>query len=178
MKRLLPVVLAIPAALAAMPARAQTSGMYCPHHGGSASHHSGVAERGDRVMGFDHAKTTHHFRLTPSGGSIEVTANDPQDAASRDAIRAHLSHVAERFAQGDFDTPRQVHDREPPGVPAMQAKKSSIVWKYRDLPAGGEIRIETADRDALASVHEFLRFQIEDHETGDSTEVQGGPDSK
>ena len=129
-------------------------------------------------MGFDHAKTTHHFRLTPSGGSIEVTANDPQDGGSRDAIRAHLSHVAERFAQGDFETPRQVHDRVPPGVSGMQAKKSSIVWKYRDLPAGGEIRIETADRDAIAALHEFLRFQIEDHQTGDSTEVRESQDVK
>ena len=32
------------------------------------NHHAAVNERGDHVMGFDHEKTTHHFRLTKSGG--------------------------------------------------------------------------------------------------------------
>jgi hypothetical protein len=30
-------------------------------------------------MGFSHDKTTHHFRLYPDGGAIEVTADDPND---------------------------------------------------------------------------------------------------
>ncbi len=51
-------------------------------------------------MGFDHNKTTHHFRLLPKGGSIEVAANDSDDIASRDQIRmhfvAHRHHVRER----------------------------------------------------------------------------------
>ena len=34
-------------------------------------------KRGDHVMGFDHTRTTHHFLLQESGGSIEVTATAP-----------------------------------------------------------------------------------------------------
>jgi hypothetical protein len=60
-------------------------------------HHAKVAERGDHVMGFDHTKTTHHFRLLPAGGAIEVSANDAADTESRDAIRGHLSHIATMF---------------------------------------------------------------------------------
>ncbi len=44
---------------AAMTAAAQTA---------EEKRSAGVPERGDHVMGFDHTKTTHHFRLTPSGG--------------------------------------------------------------------------------------------------------------
>ena len=35
----------------------------------------------------------------------------------------------------------------------------------------GRIRIQTADPEALKAVHEFLRFQIEDHHTGDSQDI-------
>jgi hypothetical protein len=54
------------------------------------THLADVNKRGDQVMGFDHAKTTHHFRLMPDGGVIEVEANDPQDKLSRTQIRQHL----------------------------------------------------------------------------------------
>jgi hypothetical protein len=134
-------------------------------------HHAKVAERGDHVMGFDHTKTTHHFRLAPAGGAIEVSANDPADKESRDAIRGHLSHIATMFAAGDFDAPMLIHDRVPPGVPAMKRKKDRIGWKFEETEDGGRVLIETKDAEALAAVHEFLRFQIEDHQTGDPTEI-------
>ena len=137
----------------------------------SCAHHAKVDERGDHVMGFDHTKTTHHFRLSRSGGSIEVSANDPEDTSSRDAIRGHLAHIAGMFAEGDFDAPMLIHDRVPPGVPTLQRKKASIDWKFEEIPGGGRVRITTKDAAALAAIHEFLRFQIEDHGTGDSTEV-------
>jgi hypothetical protein len=136
-----------------------------------SGHHAGVEARGDHVMGFDHDKTTHHFRLTPAGGAIEVTANSESDTASRDAIRKHLSHIAEMFAEGDFDAPMLIHDRVPPGVPVLQKKVKSIQWTFAEIPSGGRILITTADPDARAAVYEFLRFQIEDHQTGDSLEV-------
>ena len=136
-----------------------------------SAHHAGVETRGDHVMGFDHDKTTHHFRLTPSGGVIEVTANAESDHASRDAIREHLSHIAVLFAQGDFNAPMLIHDRVPPGVSVMKQKGSAIHWVYADSPAGGRVRITTDDPEARSAVYEFLRFQIEDHRTGDSLEV-------
>jgi hypothetical protein len=131
----------------------------------------GVPERGDHVMGFDHTKTTHHFRLTPSGGRIEAEVNDPADSESRDRIRAHLTHIAKMFSQGDFDAPMLIHEKVPPGVPVMKELKSSIRYRFEPTERGGSIAIRTKDPRALAAVHQFLRFQIEDHKTGDSTEV-------
>ena len=40
-------------------------------------------KRGDKHMGFDHLKTTHHFLLSKDGGAIQVAANDPKDTAER-----------------------------------------------------------------------------------------------
>jgi hypothetical protein len=123
-------------------------------------------------MGFDHRKTTHRFLLHPDGGSIEVTANGESDAESRDLIRKHLGHIARMFAAGNFEAPMLIHDRVPPGVPAMRRLKAKIEYEYEDVERGGRVRIRTAHKEALRAVHEFLRFQIEDHRTGDSTEVK------
>ena len=75
-------------------------------------------------MGFSHATTTHHFRLYKDGGAIEVAANDPQDTDNRDMIRMHLSHIAQMFAAGNFNTPMFIHATNPPGVPVMKKLRS------------------------------------------------------
>jgi len=127
--------------------------------------------RGDGVMGFSHEKTTHHFRLLPDGGSIEVTANDPADAATRDQIQMHLSHIARMFADGNFQAPMLVHDKVPPGTPVLQRLKAMVSYRFEKIDRGGRVRITTANPEALNAVYEFLRFQISDHQTGDSQQV-------
>lgn len=135
------------------------------------SHTEEVNRHGDQAMGFSHAKTTHHFRLNSAGGVIEVTANDPADAASRNQIRTHLKHIAAKFAEGDFTAPMFVHSQTPPGVPVMERLKAEIKYQFEDLERGGQVRITAGNPEALKAIHEFLRFQIEDHKTGDSTEI-------
>jgi TusA-related sulfurtransferase len=141
----------------------------------AGDHHAKVNERGDAVMGFDHETTTHHFRLTAGGGAIEITANDQADTESRAAIRSHLSHIAKMFAAGNYQAPMLIHDQVPPGVPVMIARKAKLRWTYEDLPAGARLVVATKDPDALSSIHDFLRFQIEDHQTGDVKEVPASP---
>jgi len=136
------------------------------------AHHDAVNRRGDHVMGFSHEKTTHHFRLRADGGEIEVTANDAKDAESRAQIRAHLPHVAQMFAAGNFNAPILVHDRTPPGVPVLEKLKDQVSYQYEEVENGGRVRIRTKNTEALRAVHEFLRFQIEDHKTGDPTMVK------
>lgn len=171
MRRAVPALLIAAASMGASVAFAQESS-------GPSCHHAKVAERGDHVMGFDHTKTSHHFLLSGSGGSIEASANDPGDTASRDAIRGHLAHIASMFSEGNFDAPMLIHDRVPPGVPTMKQTKASIEWKFEETEAGGRVRIATKDAEALAAIHEFLRFQIEDHETGDPKEISGEANRK
>jgi hypothetical protein len=136
----------------------------CPMH---AQHAAGVDQRGDTGMGFSHIKTTHHFRITPEGGAIEVTANDPGDATSREQIRQHLSHIAKMFGEGNFQIPMFVHDTVPPGTAVMQRLKSKITYRYEKSPTGGRVMITSDDPEALTAIHDFLRFQITEHRTGD-----------
>jgi hypothetical protein len=135
------------------------------------NHHAGVNERGDHVMGFSHEKTTHHFRLYADGGAIEVTANSADDQESRDQIHMHLSHIAHMFADGNFKAPMLIHDRVPPGVPVLQRLKGELKYRYEDIDRGGRVRITTTNAEALSALHEFLRFQITDHSTGDPDAV-------
>ena len=132
-----------------------------------AQTHAQMNHRGAQVMGFDQDKTTHHFLLFEDGGAIDVSVKDAADAKNRDAIRSHLPHIAMKFAQGDFEAPMLVHATKVPGTDAMAALKAKIAWTYVETPAGGRVDIVTTDRAALTAVHEFLRFQIADHKTGD-----------
>lgn len=128
--------------------------------------------RADRAMGFSQQKTTHHFRLLSDGGAIEVEAKDKEDGASREQIRKHLARVAKMFAEGDFATPEEVHAEVPPGVETLRRLRGEIRYEYAETERGGRIRISTRNAEALATVHAYLRFQIEDHATGDSLEVE------
>ncbi|HEV2668659.1 MAG TPA: hypothetical protein VG324_27325 [Blastocatellia bacterium] len=136
------------------------------------NHLGGVNRRGDAVMGFSHAKTTHHFLLKPDGGMFKVEANDANDVASRDQIRRHLKHIAKKFSEGDFAAPMLIHARTPPGVSAMQRLKAEIKYEFEELGRGGSIQISTNTPEAVKAIHEFLRFQIKDHRTGDSGEIE------
>lgn len=133
--------------------------------------HRATMRRGDAGMGFSHEKTTHHFVLLKDGGVIQVSVNDPKDDASRDQIRMHLSHIAKMFSEGDFDTPMFIHDTTPPGVLTMEKLHSDIHYQYQQTDSGAKIVIATPNPKALQAVHEFLRFQIDEHRTGDRTEV-------
>ncbi|HEU0185085.1 MAG TPA: hypothetical protein VFS27_07205 [Blastocatellia bacterium] len=136
------------------------------------SHADDVSRRGDAVMGFSHAKTTHHFLLKSDGGAIRVEANDAHDDASRDQVRRHLKHIAKKFSEGDFAAPMLIHAQTPPGVPAMKGLKAEIKFEFEELDRGGLVRISTNNAEALKAIHEFLRFQIKDHRTGDSGEIE------
>jgi hypothetical protein len=133
--------------------------------------HAGVVSRGDHAMGFSHETTTHHFQLYKTGGGIEVSANDAKDTASRDQIRMHLSHIANLFAAGDFNVPMFIHDTTPPGAAVMSKLRGQIRYQYQETGRGAKILITTANLEAAQAIHDFLRFQITDHRTGDSLDV-------
>jgi hypothetical protein len=135
-------------------------------------HQTMVNQHGDHVMGFSHEKTSHHFELKADGGLIEVRTNDERDSESRDQIRMHFRHIVQMFADGNFNAPMLVHGVAAPGTAAMTRLKTEIRWTLEETPRGARIVIATSNHEALDAVHEFLKFQIEDHKTGDSTAVR------
>jgi hypothetical protein len=138
----------------------------------SQDHHALVNAHGDHAMGFSHEKTTHHFELTYDGGAIDVRANDVKDAESRDQIRGHFHHIVQMFAAGNFHVPMLVHSTTVPGTETMTRLKDQLHWDLQETPRGARINITADNKAALDAVHEFLRFQIEDHQTGDCPMVR------
>jgi hypothetical protein len=131
-----------------------------------------LKKRGGEAMGFDQDKTAHHFRLYEAGGAIEVVTKDPADDVSRAQIRTHLKTIAEQFAAGDFGKPLATHGELPPGVRTMQDRRNALTFKYEELPGGGRVRITASDAKATDAVHEFLRYQIREHATGDPPTIK------
>ena len=133
-------------------------------------HRAEVDHRHDAVSGVSHEGATHHFLLAPNGGTIRLETTDDTRTEDRDRIRQHLQVVARSFAAGDFTLPMQVHAQTPPGAKTMKKMREAIVYDYSPTDKGGEVRISTTDPAALSAIHAFLRFQIEDHGTGDPIE--------
>jgi len=122
-------------------------------------------------MGYSQEKTTHHFILQKRGGEIQVTIKDVNDNADLEHIRMHLSHTAKMFSVGDFEIPMFVHDTTPPGVPVMKKLNTAIQYDYSEVENGGKVTIATTNPKALDAIPKFLRFQITQHRTGDSTKA-------
>lgn len=168
-----PIIVSIAAALLLTGQHPQMpSGMSHEEHLKQLQKDEELKQRGADAMGFDQDATTHHFRLAPTGGSIEVTVKDQSDAATIAAVRSHLRSIAREFTDGRFDKPFQTHGEVPPGVADMQNGKQNISYRYVDLPQGGAVGIETTDPRALDAVHAFLRYQITEHRTGDSMQLK------
>jgi len=148
--------------------------LYLPVNGQYQSQHQmdEMNKRGDKHMGFDHLKTTHHFLLANDGGSINVEANDVKDSESRDQIRRHLRHIAMMFGEGNFEVPMLIHEKTPSGSETMKQLKSEISYEFIETERGASIKISTTNAQAVKAIHEFLTFQITEHKTGDPLEVK------
>jgi hypothetical protein len=76
------------------------------------------------------------------------------------------------FGNGDFASPMHVHGtKDVPGIAVLAARRRAVTYRYADATDGGRIDIVTADPDALAALHDFLRYQIREHRTGDPVTI-------
>jgi hypothetical protein len=141
-----------------------TAGQHDPHH-------HDLDRRGQLAMGFDQDKAAHHFRLAADGGAIEITATTPDDGATVEAIRSHLQEIEKLFASGDFTKPEFIHGEMPPGAKEMIERREDIQYRFERLPAGGRLTMRAADGNLRRALHEYLRYQIREHRTGDPTTI-------
>jgi hypothetical protein len=151
---------------------ASSAAQNCNHEHNSESHHHAVVKRGEQRMGFNQQTTRHHFVLLRDGGLVRVQANAAGDRAGIAQIRKHLSEIRGKFSTGNFDAPEFIHAQRPPGVPVMQQQKDAIRYSYRAIRRGAELRISSKQAEAVTAIHQFLKFQIADHETGDPLQVR------
>jgi hypothetical protein len=71
----------------------------------------------------------------------------------------------DRRSEGDFSAPLATHGEQPPGVKTMREQKDAIAYRLEETPDGGRIRIQTSDHKARHAIHDFLRYQIQEHAT-------------
>ena len=57
------------------------------------------------------------------------------------------------------------------GPPTFLSLKAQINYETVLTAKGAEAKIASANAEAVSAIHQFLKFQIKDHQTGDSTEV-------
>jgi hypothetical protein len=122
-----------------------------------------VQERGASVMGVDQYTAKHVFEDLPDGGRIVLERDDASDTTAVRTIREHMREIERAFQQGNFQAPGLVHSREVPGTRVMSEQRAALSYTAEDRPRGAEVRIRTADANALRAVHEFLAFQRADH---------------
>jgi hypothetical protein len=149
--------------------KSTTDHQNCPMHQNHKSDE--LNQRGDQVMGFSQEKTTHHFLLTTDGGKILVEANDPKDEETILQIRKHMGMVRDSFSNGDFEMPHAVHLEVPPGAETMKKSKNQIQYTYEETAKGAFVIITTKDPETESAIHDFLKFQIVEHQTGDPLKI-------
>jgi hypothetical protein len=159
---------------------ASAPGVQHPHMPAGVSHEEhlrhlqkdeALAKRGNLAMGFDQDRTVHRFLLSAAGGAIVVIARDAGDVESISQVRTHLREIAAAFGRGAFDAPVATHAELPPGAATMAANARLIKYRYEERAAGGALTIETDDARTFAAIHDFLRYQIVEHKTGDPLTV-------
>jgi len=54
----------------------------------------------------------------------------------------------------------------------MTRLKDQIHYRYETAANGGRVVISSANAEAVTAIHEFLKFQITEHKTGDPLELK------
>jgi hypothetical protein len=122
-----------------------------------------VAARGQQVMPFDLARTTHRFSKTTTGGVQRVVAHNPADTIQIPLIRGHLRTEADKFTKGDFGDPTAIHGDQMPGVEKLAQAADRITVTYAELSDGATLTYDTTDRELVAALHAWFDAQVSDH---------------
>ena len=124
---------------------------------------------------YDRHRVVHHFYLYPDGGMMTLTVSDPSDAETRKAVRAFVQRVSQLMVMGDLARLREQFGDAVPGLDriAEARRRKATITVHSSTPGeGSQIVFSAMDPEALQGLHEFLRFQITDLNTGDSPEVR------
>jgi hypothetical protein len=144
---------------------------------------------------FDRSRAALHFNLYTDGAAIDLSVVDPTDDVTRHDVQMHMQRLAVALMEGDFAAVRSAHAPSAqhanlhvltpnghtatgdastffvPGVATLTRLARSLKYVYVETPEGGRVNVTTTSAEALAALHEFLRFQISQHATGDPATV-------
>ena len=134
-----------------------------------------VSQRGEDVMPFSLAATTHIFSQRADGGVQRVVVKKVTDKAQATLVRQHFHKIREEFLKGDFSGPTHIHGLSMPGLLDLQAAKSGqISIDYKDVKGGAELIYKTKDSKLVSALHRWFDAQLSDHGK-DAIEGQNHP---
>ena len=129
---------------------------------------------------YDRHRVVHHFYLYPDGGIMTLAVADPSDTETRKAVRAYVQRVSQLMVGGNLARLREQFGEGVPGLDRIaeaRARKATLTVRSSAPDEGSHIIFTTADPQVLQGLHEFLRFQINDLNTGDSPDVREREDA-
>ncbi len=129
----------------------------------SNSNISGMLERGNIAMGFNHNKISHQFIPTPAGGIIRILALDSGDNKTIAQIKSHTRDIQNEFAEGNFTKPFFIHAQNVPGTNFMNQKKELIEYRINDMKNGSSLILISKDKELTKAINQFMTFQSGEH---------------
>ncbi len=123
--------------------------------------------RFSKALGTDTNKVTQHYHLVKNGGVIEFAAKDPSDTATIVAIQKYLNAQKDLFEKGKTDADADAHGRIPDGLPVLKKLRNEITFFAVKNEDGAVLRMFTTNLQARQAIQEFMKFEINEHKTGD-----------
>jgi hypothetical protein len=124
-----------------------------------------IRQKGSQVMPFDLDQTTHVFKPNDQGGVQQVIAKDLNNQEEIALIQSHLREEANRFSNGDFGDPSNLHGTNMPGLDVLARSQDKFTVIYTDLDNGGQITYLTDDQAIITAFHDWFMAQLQDHGT-------------
>ena len=122
-----------------------------------------VAANGMEVMPFDLEQTIHVFTMLDNGGLQQVLVKAGADVGQVTAIQMHLTDEAERFRQGDFGDPAQIHGEDMPGLAVLRQRAGEMDIRYTALDNGAQLQYISDDPELVTAIHDWFGAQLADH---------------
>ncbi len=121
-----------------------------------------------RVVGVIPDSIVLHYYLVKNGGVIEITTKQPDDTATANAIMKYLESQKDLFDKGKNDSDNDVHGQMPAGLLTMKKLKNDITFNAVRQDNGGVLRIFSVNEQARQAIHDYMKYEIAAHATGDS----------
>jgi hypothetical protein len=128
---------------------------------------SEINARFSKSLGTDANRIFQHYYLVKAGGVIELTAKDPADKSSVAAVQKYLETQKDLFEKGKNEGDAEVHGKVADGVPVLKKLRNEITFFTVKSEEGAVLRMFSTNEQARQAIQDFIKFQINEHKTGD-----------
>lgn len=127
--------------------------------------------RFSKALGTDVDKVVQHYYLVKNGGVIEFTAKDPADNATIATVQKYLEAQKDLFEKGKAEADAEIYGKIPDGLPALKKLRNEITFFAVNTDSGAALRMFSVNEQARQAIQDFMKFQINEHKTGDPLQV-------